>query len=122
MNLDAPTLRQVSERFLMHGDFVVAERYGTGHINDSFAVTFDQGGERVRYLLQRLNTQIFKAPRDLMSNVVGVTDHIRAKLQREGLPSSQRVLTLIPVQASGESFLDDPVLGFWRCYFYQHQL
>jgi len=118
--MDAPEtlLRTVVGRFLIEADFVSARPHGTGHINDTFAVTCDQGGRRIRYLLQRLNTRIFREPRALMANVEAVTGHIRRKLEAKGLPCSRRVLTLVPAREGGAPFVDDPGLGFWRAYVF----
>ncbi|WLT30673.1 phosphotransferase enzyme family protein [Geothrix sp. PMB-07] len=109
---------EVARRFQLLGDVLSAEPYGTGHINHTYAVTCDQAGEPVRYLLQRLNTNVFKTPRGLMNNIQEVTGHIRAKLEARGLPFTRRVLTLLPVRETGAFFLDDPDLGFWRCYLF----
>jgi len=35
-----------------------------------------------RYVLQKINTFVFKRPAELMENVVAVTDYIRARIQR----------------------------------------
>ena len=50
-------------------------RYGSGHINDTFKVETDRG---VRYILQRVNTDIFE-PVTLQRNVVRVTEFLKAK-------------------------------------------
>ena len=61
-----PTLR----RFRLRG------AYGTGHINDTYCAVFDQGGIRVRYIVQRINQHVFKNPPALMENVRRVTAHL----------------------------------------------
>ena len=53
------------------------EPYGNGHINDTFLVVADK-----RYIMQRMNTNIFKNPTELMENVMGVTEHIRKRYRR----------------------------------------
>ncbi|GLH71501.1 mucin desulfatase [Geothrix limicola] len=118
MPVDASLLLDIARRFQVLGDLLSAVPYGTGHINDTYVVTCDQAGEPVRYLLQRLNTKIFKTPRGLMKNIEEVTGHIRGKLKRQGEPFTRRVLTLVPLADSGVCFLDDPELGFWRCYLF----
>jgi hypothetical protein len=119
MTEEASLLAGIARRFQLPGDFLGAERYGTGHINHTYRVTTDQAGRPVRYLLQRLNTGIFKEPRNLMANIVEVTGHIRARLEaREPGPSSRKVLTLVPALDTGEAFLEDPATGFWRCYLF----
>ncbi len=55
--------------FQIHGDFSSAEPYGNGHINDTYCAAFDQGGTCVRYILQRINQDIFKNPAALMDNI-----------------------------------------------------
>ena len=62
-------LSKIAGLFRMHGLFVSAEPYGTGHINDTCKVTFDQSGTQVNYIFQRLNTNVFKRPQDVMENM-----------------------------------------------------
>ena len=50
-------------------------RYGSGHINDTFKVETKRG---VRYILQRVNTDIFE-PETLKANVVRVTSFLKEK-------------------------------------------
>ncbi|MBQ2385085.1 MAG: mucin desulfatase, partial [Clostridia bacterium] len=44
--------------------------YGNGHINDTFLVVCKCGK---RYILQRINHQIFKKPQEIMENICAVT-------------------------------------------------
>jgi Phosphotransferase enzyme family len=106
--------RAVAQHFSLHGEFLDAALYGSGHINDTYALTFDQGGTRVRYLLQCLNHNVFKNPVALMENVQRVTTHLQAKLATE---RSRRALTLIPTRA-GEPYHCDPGGNYWRCYIF----
>ena len=64
-------------------------RYGSGHINDTFKVETARG---VRYVLQRVNTDIFKDPAMLERTVRRVTEHLRAK----GVPSLEVVAYVNP--------------------------
>ena len=52
------------------------ERYGSGHINETYLVTCPEGP---RYIYQKINTSIFKDPDVLMENISRVTEHIRRK-------------------------------------------
>lgn len=92
-------LRGVCGSFDLRGEYVIGVPFGTGHINDTFAVTFDQSGTRVRYIVQRVNTNVFKQPEQLMENFERVTSHIREKirLERAGNPATRhRTLELVP--------------------------
>jgi len=111
-------LAKVVRAFRVQGDFVSGVRYGSGHINDTYAVTVNQAGSCIRYLFQRLNTGIFKDPVGLMANVENVTEHIRRKLVGAGeQDSSRRVLTLLRTQ-DGRCYLEDEEHGFWRGYLF----
>lgn len=114
-------LKSVLKEFDILGDFVDAAPYGTGHINDTFAAVVDQGGTRVRYLVQRINDRVFKDPPALMENICRVTRHVRAKLVALGTPDvSRRTLTVIPSR-SGEPYLRDEEGRYWRIYIFIEQ-
>ena len=55
-------LQTISGLFRIPGLFISGEPYGTGHINDTYKVTFDQSGTRVNYIFQRINHNVFKQP------------------------------------------------------------
>src|SRR5579859_952030 len=88
-----PDLSAVARRFQLYGEFLSGEPYGSGHINDTYCLRFQQAGTPVRYLLQRINHHVFKDPPGLMENVQRVTSHINSKLLGEP-DSSRRVLNL----------------------------
>ena len=44
-------IEMVAKQFRMDGNFVAGEPYGTGHINDTYVLTFDQDGKEVKYIL-----------------------------------------------------------------------
>ena len=53
-------LKRIAGAFDLHGTFESAAPYGSGHINDTFVAVYDQGGLPVRYILQRVNENVFK--------------------------------------------------------------
>jgi len=109
-------VRAIVGHFQIAGEFLEAAPYGSGHINDTYCVVFDQGGTRVRYIFQRINHSIFKQPVALMENVRRVTAHLAEKVAGEA-DASRRVLTLIPAR-SGAAFYCDPVGNHWRVYVF----
>jgi len=52
-------LDSIASQFLIPGDFRSAAPYGSGHINDTYAVVFCQAGTEVRYIFQRINHNPF---------------------------------------------------------------
>ncbi len=98
--------KEIMENFLAEGELVSAEKYGRGHINDTFLVTTS----KKRYILQKINHNVFKNIEGLMSNIVGVTEFIAS---RSNQPSEE--LLRVIITKSGKSFLktDD---GYFRLY------
>ena len=91
---------------------------GSGHINETYIVTFEYSGTRTRYILQRINEQVFKNPVLLMENMRRVTDHIRHKLVQEStLDFSRKSLTLI-LTKNGENVCQDEENHYWRVCLY----
>ncbi|HXF10563.1 MAG TPA: aminoglycoside phosphotransferase family protein, partial [Desulfuromonadaceae bacterium] len=109
-------VRAVVRHFRIAGEFVAAEPYGSGHINDTYCVTIEQGGTRVRYLLQRINHNIFKNPVALMENIERVTAHIGKKMAGTR-DFSRRVLTVL-LARDGRPFHRDDQGNFWRAYIF----
>ena len=101
-------------QFAIEGDFVTACRLGSGHINDTFAVSILKGRHRIRYVIQRINHNVFKNPVTLMDNIRRVTQHQQAKLNGHQ-DAERRSLTLIPT-LDGRVQYQDGNGNFWRCY------
>jgi len=118
MNQSRHHLKSISQQFWIHGDFIEAVPYGSGHINDTFATTYQQAGSRVRYIHQRINHNIFKDPVRLMANVYKATNHIRNKLDKtDSKDVSREVLTVIPSQ-EGFPYYRDEEGNYWRTYLF----
>lgn len=109
-------IRAIARQFQIYGEFVAAGPYGSGHINDTYCVSFDQGGALVRYILQRINHNVFKNPVALMENIQRVTAHLGGKLNGER-DYSRRTLTLIPSRDGGPCHRDEHG-NYWRAYIF----
>ena len=109
-------LKAVSTLFDLRGDFVHGYSYGSGHINDTYCIWVDQAGQRIRYILQRVNHNVFKQPIPLMENVKRVTDHALKRLKEEQCPEAyRRTLTLVP-SVDGKPYALDSDGNCWRVY------
>lgn len=109
-------IRAVAAMFDMRADFIHANAYGSGHINDTYRAAFDQAGLHLRYIVQRINPKVFKQPVLLMENVDRVTKHALATLQAAGNREAyRRTLTCIPA-CDGRPYATDPEGGIWRVY------
>ena len=109
-------VKEIATHFDIWGDYLWCERYGSGHINDTFLTVFNQAGYQVRYIIQRINTNIFKQPEQLMDNISRVLSHCKAKLQGRK-DATRRALTVINAQ-DGKPFFVDKDGNYWRAYLF----
>ena len=107
-------LRAIAPHFQIPGEFLSAEPYGSGHINDTYCVAFDRGGGARARIFQRINHNIFKNPVTLMENIQRVTEHLAKKFTNEP-DSNRRALKLFPAR-DGKFFYRDEAGNFWRAY------
>jgi len=112
-------VRTVVRQFEIPGEFLSAEPYGSGHINDTYCVVFNQAGQQVRYIFQRINHVVFKNPVALMGNIARVTRHLGGKFAGAS-DASRRSLTLISAR-DGKPFHHDAAGNCWRAYLFIEQ-
>ncbi|MEN6595490.1 MAG: aminoglycoside phosphotransferase family protein [Clostridiaceae bacterium] len=96
----------VLSRFQLSSEPVSCAAYGNGHINGTRLVTCQNGA---RYILQQINTGVFREPVLLMRNIELVTAHLRSKSA-----DPRGVLTLVPT-IDGASFAVENG-EYWRVY------
>ncbi len=75
MNFSFEELLKIVNNFEIEGNVLSIEKYGEGHINNTFLVTTD----KKRYVLQKMNTNVFKNVDVLMSNMYKVTTHLKSR-------------------------------------------
>ena len=104
---------KVIKEFLVDGELVSVEPYGSGHINSTRLVTMrtDKGDER--YILQRINNNVFKNPAELMENYVGVTSYLRGIIEAAGGDPMRETLNVIKTR-DGKNFYYSEEDGYWR--------
>ena len=100
-------VKQIASAFTLSGVLVSWREFGHGHINSTFRVTTDTGAE---YILQKINKYVFRQPIRLMSNVIAVTDYLRARVE------DPRMAMHFIMTKKGESFFRDSEGDFWRMY------
>ncbi len=88
-----------------------------GHINDTYIVEYENDDGISRYLLQRINVNVFKKPLELMENVEAVTAFLREKIKENGGDPTRETLTVYPAK-DGKNHFMAPDGGCWRMYNY----
>lgn len=110
-------LHNIITEFEFKGQYIGVIDYGSGHINDTFAVYFQFEDCPRRYILQRINTNVFKNPVELMENVQGVTSYLFRMITAAHGDPFRETLNLVPTK-SGSFYHVDPQGGYWRAYLF----
>jgi Ser/Thr protein kinase RdoA (MazF antagonist) len=101
-------LNNIASQFVAGGSVIQVTEFGNGNINDTFIVTLDHGG---KFVLQRINTHVFKRPHLIMQNMRAFTEHVHRRVQAEGQAwESPHVIRA----NDGNDFFIDSQSGFWR--------
>ncbi|MBQ4602695.1 MAG: mucin desulfatase, partial [Clostridia bacterium] len=66
-------LQHVGALFGIEGEYLGCEQIKTGNINQTFLVTYHRDGEDKKYIIQKVNTYVFKNPEGVMRNIERVT-------------------------------------------------
>ena len=91
-----------------------AVRYGSGHINDTFCLVCQpQEGKAIRFILQGLSLAAFPRQDELMENFIGVTTHLRKKIEAAGGDVMRETLNLVPTR-DGKPYYTDSNGKSWR--------
>lgn len=92
--MNVEELKKVATQFNIKGDIVSISQYGDGLINSTFLINTTEK----KYILQVINTSLFKDVDGLMNNIALVTDHYHNK------NPEQQCVHIIPTK-DGKKFL-----------------
>ncbi len=109
-------IMDVCNIFGIEGDLTSVETLRDGHINTTNVAVVNDGGVFKKYLVQGINTHVFKYPDRLMDNVVGVTSFLRDKIAENGGDPDRETLSFLPAKdGKYYYFYNDKC---WRVYRY----
>lgn len=96
-------VKLVLDEFNLKGELVDYSLFGSGHINVTYIATYNCDGEVKHYILQRVNTNVFKNIDNLMNNVFAVTSYLRKIIEENGGDKSRETLHFIKT-VNGEKY------------------
>lgn len=99
-------LSEIAQHFALDYD---AESYGNGHINDTYLISGKQ------YILQRINTDVFKKPDEVMENIVSITSFLRNEIAKNGGNPDRETMTVVPT-VDGKNYYMAPSGNCYRVY------
>lgn len=106
-------LFRICEGFLPGGTIEKIVPLGIGNINDSFLA---EGKEK--YVLQRINRDVFRDPSGVMQNIQLVCAHLEEKIRKEGGDPFRESLQFIQNRKDGTLMYTDEGGEAWRMYRY----
>lgn len=113
-SIELEEAREIFRHFHAGDNVVSVQPHGSGHINHTFLV--ETKGDR-RYILQKINTDIFHDTAGLMENIVNVTSYLKEKISQAGGNPERETITVIPT-AEGAYFFTDTEGNDWRVYLF----
>lgn len=72
-----PHLAEIAAKFVVEGVVQTISPLGNGNINSTFLVTTSAETAPKHFVLQRLNTQVFRQPEHVIQNMRVLSDHLR---------------------------------------------
>lgn len=99
-------LQIILEKFGLEAD---AKPYGNGHINDTYILADS------KHILQKINTNIFKNPDELMQNILNVTEFLKKKIGAQGGDTERETLTVVKT-TDGKLYYEDENGEVYRVY------
>ena len=109
--------RHVIEKFDFPGTLAACESYGSGHINDTYRLTYKMEDGIRHFILQKMNKNIFTKPVELMENIEGVTSWLRKKIVENGGDPERETLNIIKSK-EGMPYYIDRQGEYWRVYLF----
>jgi len=103
-----------AQRFQLPGPVRSVAPLGNGNVNQTFLVRVEAPGDP-GFVLQRLNTRVFRQPRLVMANLTRLASHVAERRSGAVLADQRRweMPAVVPAQADGEPWLEEGE-SFWR--------
>ena len=91
----------IAQNFSRQKQVAKVKPFGSGNINDTFLVSLEgieQEGEGQSFILQRLNTKVFREPKLVMQNIRIYGDHVRERLVTQPLDREWLIPKILTTQ------------------------
>lgn len=108
--------KKIVSLFNLKGNLVSCERYGEGHINETYLAEVEANGKKVNYIVQKINSNLFKDVDKLMNNIKLVTEFNRKKIIERGGNPDRESLTLVYAK-DGKPYVHTEE-GYFRIYVF----
>lgn len=107
-------IKDICSKFNIKGIYKTHKTLTNGHINTTYKVDYVNNNKIESYILQKLNTYVFKKPLEVMQNISLITSHMKKKLKKEDI--KRNVLTFI--KCCNQTYIYTDKESYYRCYKY----
>ena len=111
-------LEPILSQFNLPGSLNKAGRFGSGLINETWLCEFNDRGTIRKFILQHINNNVFVRPDLVMENVEVVTEHLQARLRREGVSDPAAVTPALVKARDHRLFHVDGAGEYWRMFHF----
>ena len=108
-------MKQILSNFKYAGEPYSCESFGNGHINSTYKIECKSGNKITRYILQKINSNIFSDTDALTENIENVTEFLKEKITKRGGDVLRETLSLVPT-VEGKNYYTDENGENWRSY------
>ena len=115
------SIDEIIQAFQIPGRIIATtEEYGSGHINNTCLLQMENQDSIQKYIVQKINTEVFLKPEHVMSNIIQVTKHLQKAIAKEG--GDPRRETLHFLKNKKDTYYEiDQNGNYWRVYEYIDQ-
>ena len=114
--------KELREIFNAYGfneeQYVGKKAISVGHINTSYKLYFDYGDRVKRYIIQEINTNVFKNPDELMDNITRVSNYSKNLLSSFGVPNYKSKVLRIFKTVDGNTYIKTTKGKYFRVYHF----
>lgn len=100
-------INDILEKFNFKGELEECNVFGSGHINTTYLAKYIENGKEKKYVVQKVNTNIFPDIDSLMNNVFSVTEFLRKKIIENGGNPHRETLHFIRTYDKNKYFKDE---------------
>lgn len=101
---------EILSKYGLNGNVLSCRAFGSGHINNTFLINFlSNNGKNIKYVLQAVNSNVFKNIYEIMENIRNVTDFIKNK------SVESKFLDFLQTDNGNTLYVDDSGV-YWRVY------
>ncbi len=102
-------IKDICSLFNIDGEFLGYTVIKNGNINNTYRVEFINNGVKKYYIIQRINSFVFKSPAKVMENIKFITNYLK---KNNGYTNT--VLTYISSKDNKSYAIENN--NYWRCY------